>query len=102
MSKLTPLIVDLRDDAPISTTSVGRPTGHEKGLFLQDKIDDLEGIGLLTPAMNPICASRAFAVPKKGPKKYRVVTDMRGLNKWSKKTALLMPNLDEQLCRFGN
>ena len=52
--------------------------------------------------MNPIYASPAFVVPKKGPKKYRMVIEMCELNKWSKKTALLMPNLEEQLSRLGD
>ena len=68
MSKLIPFEVELRDDAPQFITAQGRPTGHEKDLFLLDEIDDLEGLGLLTPAMNPMYVSPAFVVPKKGPK----------------------------------
>ena len=64
MSKLTPLEVEFHDDAPQSITAAGRPTGHEKVLSLQGKIDDLEGLGQLTLAMNPICASPALVVPK--------------------------------------
>ena len=49
------------------------------------------------PASTSNVGSPVFVVPKKGPKKWRMVVDMRALNNISKKTALIMPILEEQL-----
>ena len=43
MSKLTPLEVELRDDAPQSITAAGRPTRHEKGYFCRTRSTILRG-----------------------------------------------------------
>ena len=102
MSKLTPMEVELHDDAPDNLPAAGRTMGHEQTLFLRQKLADLEKLGLVKVATNPVYASPAFVVKKKGPKKWRMVVDMRELNKWTKPTALLMPILEEQLARLGD
>ena len=102
MSKLTPMEVELVEDAPSTLPAAGRSMGQQQTLFIRQEFADLEKVGLVKPAKTPVYASPAFVVKKKGPKKWRMVIDMRELNKWTKKTALQMPNLEEQLSRLGN
>ena len=52
---------------------------------------------MLVPEYNPLYGSPVFVVPKKGPKKWRMVVDLRLLNKYSKKAALDLPHLENQL-----
>ena len=53
--------------------------------------------GLIRPTFNPLYGSQAFLVPKKGPEKYRMVVDMRKLNQQTKRSSLMMPNLEQQV-----
>ena len=96
MSKLDPIEVELiSGHEPVR--GYGRTMGQEQKIFLEKKIEDLIKIGILKRAKNPIYGSPIFVVPKKGPKKWRMVVDMRALNKITVRTALDMPFLDQQL-----
>ena len=96
MSKLDPIEVELKPGHE-PPNSYGRTLGYEQRMFLNDKIKDLIKIGILKESANPIYGSPIFIVPKKGPKKWRMVVDMRALNTITIKTAMEMPLLDEQI-----
>ena len=64
--------------------------------FLRGKIEDLCKLGMFRPDPNPDVGSAVFVVPK-APGKYRMVVDLRELNKYTLKTTLHLPNLDNQL-----
>ena len=98
MSNLTPIKVELVANHPeIKAGEVTQFGNREKIEFLQRKFEDLERAGICKPAKNPIYSCIAFAVPKKQPGQFRMVGDFRKLNKYSKRTALQMPNLEQQL-----
>ena len=96
MSLLDPIEVVLKEghDIPFCT---GRNLGQEQREFLEKKLHDLMLIGIIKEAANAYYGSPIFIVPKKGPKKWRMVVDMRNLNKISVKTAMQMPLLEDQL-----
>ena len=52
--------------------------------------------------LNPIYGSPVFLVPKKGPNKFRMVVDLRLLNKYSRKTPLDIPHLENALNHVQN
>ena len=68
-------------------------------IFVRNKLQGLEELGMVYQAKNPTYGSPAFAVDKKGPKMFRMVLDLRRLNKWTVKSSLAMPNLEEQEAR---
>eukprot|EP00924_Labyrinthula_sp_SR-Ha-C_P013175 snap_masked-scaffold_12-processed-gene-11.61-mRNA-1 protein AED:1.00 eAED:1.00 QI:0/0/0/0/1/1/2/0/130 len=49
------------------------------------------------PSRNPKHGCQIFLVPKKGPEKYRMVTNMKPLNKVTIKAPLTMSNLEQQV-----
>ena len=61
--------VELVEDAPSTLPAAGRSMGHQQTLFIRQKFADLEDLGLVKPATNPVYASPAFVVKKKGTKK---------------------------------
>ena len=95
MSRLEPIKAFLTPDHP-PINQKARLMSHEKLTFLKSKIRDLLDIGMLKPAHNPIFGSPVFVVPKKG-NKFRMVVDLRLLNKHSIKTSLDLPHLENQL-----
>ena len=85
MSKLTPITAELVEGHP-PIDSKARLIGPEKMEYLQGKIEDLVRMQMLIPEMNPMYGSPCFVVPKKsmnGQKRYRMVVDMRLLNKYT-------------------
>ena len=52
MSKLTPMEVELVEDAPSTLPAAGRSMGHQQTLFIRQKFADLEDLGLVKPATN--------------------------------------------------
>ena len=101
MSKLTPIEVDLK---PGHTPCLARGRmmpSQEEQLFLENKLADLTKMGIVRPAKNPIYGCIAFTVPKKGPKKWRMVIDMRPVKLITQKTALKLPHLEQQLGLVG-
>ena len=65
-------------------------------------MEKLEEMGIVKIAKNPTYGAPAFVVPKKGPKKWRMIIDLRALNEWAVKTSLQMPILEAQIGRVGN
>ena len=53
-------------------------------------------MGIVRETKNPVYGSTAFTVPKKGPKKYRMVLNMKPLNNITKNSALVLPKLEKQ------
>ncbi len=96
MSSLTPIECHLKDP---SAEIIANPRylGRDQMEFLKKRLDSMVERGLLRPTDNPHYGSQAFLVPKKGPEKYRLVVDMRKLNENTKRSSLLMPNLEQQL-----
>jgi len=101
MSRLTPIRAVLTPNHP-SIAQKPRTMSFEKLEFLRIKIDDLVRIGMLEPNFNPLFGSPCFVVPKKGPKRFRMVVDLRLLNKYTQATPLDLPNLENQLQHLQN
>ena len=101
MSNLTPISVQLKD-GHVPCLARGRVMpSQEEQIFLQNKLADLTRMGIVRPAKNPVYGCTAFTVPKKGPKKYRMVIDMRPLNDITVRTALQLPHLEQQMGFVG-
>jgi len=99
MSNLHPITVQLYDNAPGEIMANPICQGTRQRLFLRQKLKGLEELGMVYQAKNPTYGSPAFAVDKSGPKIFRMVLDLRRLNKWTVKSPLAMPNLEEQVSR---
>ena len=96
MSSLSPIECHLKTDEEIIAPP--RWLGREQMEFLRAKLDSMVQRGLLRPTMNPHYGSQGFLVPKpKSKEPYRMVVDMRKLNKQTKRTSLMMPNLEQQI-----
>ena len=101
MSKLQPIECIMEDNHP-PICERARMMNRDKMEWLRTKIDDLVAMGMLEVDPNPTFGSPCFVVPKKGPKKYRMVVDMRLLNKYTKPTACDLPHLEQQLMSIGD
>ena len=99
MSNLHPITVTLYPDAPGEIMANPICQGTQQREFIRNKLQGLEELGMVYQAKNPTYGSPAFAVDKKGPKRFRMVLDLRRLNKWTVKSPLAMPNLEEQVAR---
>ncbi len=122
MSKLPPIHAEMNDDfQPFLPFKINM--GREQEEFLEYKFAALAEAGIIKRATEPVNGTSVFVVPKKPPqylldqmkkmtpeeladpefrkmyllKSYRMVADMRALNRMTKKTALLMPLLEDQL-----
>ena len=100
MSRLQPIECCLHDNHP-SLCEKSRMMNADKLKWLKQKIDDLVRMGMLEVEPNPTYGAPCFVVPKKGPKRYRMVVDMRLLNKYTKPTACELPHLEQQLLSIG-
>ena len=96
MSSLTPIRATLKTGHP-PISEKARSMSFEKLEFLRGKLEDLIKIGMIEQEPNPRFGSPVFVVPKKGPKRFRMVVDLRLLNKYSELTPLDLPNLENQL-----
>ena len=101
MSLLTPLEVKLKPHHQPCLARGRVMPSQEQQVFLDQKLKDLTAMGIVRPAKNPIYGCTGFTVPKKGPKRWRLVIDMRPLNEISEKSALKLPNLEQQLGFLG-
>ena len=103
MSDLSPITIRLSDTSPQHISAKGRPlAGKEQQEFLINKLRSLQKLGIVEPAKNPTIGSAAFVVRKKGPAKWRMVVDMRTLNRHTVPTACKLPHLEQQLSFIGN
>ena len=96
MSNLVPIECHLKDpNAEIFCTP--RWLGQNQMEFLKRRLLSMLTRNLLRKTFNPLYGCQAFVVPKPGKEKYRMVLDMRLLNKHTRRTSLLMPNLEQQV-----
>ena len=100
MSKLEPIECILEENHP-PLCERARMMNADKTNWLRQKIDDLVKMGMLEVEPNPIYGAPCFVVPKKGPKRYRMVVDLRLLNKYTRPTACELPHLEQQLLSVG-
>eukprot|EP00924_Labyrinthula_sp_SR-Ha-C_P006998 augustus_masked-scaffold_8-processed-gene-6.62-mRNA-1 protein AED:0.40 eAED:0.40 QI:0/-1/0/1/-1/1/1/0/1501 len=87
--------------APESITVKARAVGHKQERWLRTKIETMLKDRLIVQADpdNAHFAARVFIVPKKGPAMYRMVVNMKPLNKWTVGSAEQLPVLEHQLSR---
>ena len=76
---------------------INRNLGPRQLEALREKLDTLLKIGMIEPVTDPIWSSPVFMVPKKQKGTFRMVIDMRPLNRKVERTALPFPNLEAQL-----
>eukprot|EP00924_Labyrinthula_sp_SR-Ha-C_P014472 augustus_masked-scaffold_95-processed-gene-0.34-mRNA-1 protein AED:1.00 eAED:1.00 QI:0/0/0/0/1/1/3/0/396 len=65
--------------------------------YLRAKLESMEKRNLIRRSRNPKHGCQTFLVPKKGPEKYRMVTNMKPLSRFTIKTPLTMPNIEQQV-----
>eukprot|EP00924_Labyrinthula_sp_SR-Ha-C_P004037 augustus_masked-scaffold_3-processed-gene-11.43-mRNA-1 protein AED:1.00 eAED:1.00 QI:0/0/0/0/1/1/4/0/1016 len=96
MSKLDPILWNVIPNAVFSIDTP-RNSGPTMLGYLRTKLESMEARGLIKRSRNPKHGCQTFLVPKKGPEKYRMVTNMKPLNKVTIKTPLTIPNLEQQV-----
>ena len=101
LSDLTPFDAVLKPGAKLPYVRRTIPLNQEKLTFLENHLGIMEKKGLITRVKNPKFGCAIFLVPKKGPKKWRMVADMVPLNKVCERTPLQMPLLEQMLGFFG-
>eukprot|EP00924_Labyrinthula_sp_SR-Ha-C_P002389 snap_masked-scaffold_16-processed-gene-2.6-mRNA-1 protein AED:1.00 eAED:1.00 QI:0/-1/0/0/-1/1/1/0/2052 len=102
LSGITPIRCDL-----IAGTVVGMqkqiPLGQEQEDFLHTRIQQMIKSGIIYVNKNPTTAMSVLVVPKKGPKRFRLVVDFRPLNDVTQKVNNTLPRIELQLDRVrGN
>eukprot|EP00924_Labyrinthula_sp_SR-Ha-C_P013616 snap_masked-scaffold_5-processed-gene-8.34-mRNA-1 protein AED:0.46 eAED:0.46 QI:0/-1/0/1/-1/1/1/0/784 len=79
------------------------PLGQEQEDFLFKRIEHMLRAGIIEVNKNPTTAMSVLVVPKKGPKRFRLVVDFRPLNRVTKKVTNTLPKIEVQLDRVkGN
>eukprot|EP00924_Labyrinthula_sp_SR-Ha-C_P001742 snap_masked-scaffold_64-processed-gene-0.37-mRNA-1 protein AED:0.39 eAED:0.40 QI:0/0/0/1/1/1/2/0/1625 len=97
MSRMDPIICFLKDEKA-EIISQPRWMGLHKMEVLRNKLKSMVDRELIRPTKNPMYGSPAFLVPKPGrPGEWRMVVDMKLLNSHTRKTPLIMPNLEQQV-----
>eukprot|EP00924_Labyrinthula_sp_SR-Ha-C_P005602 snap_masked-scaffold_92-processed-gene-0.20-mRNA-1 protein AED:1.00 eAED:1.00 QI:0/0/0/0/1/1/2/0/167 len=77
--------------------------GIEKEEFMKKKVDQMIKNKIVEVNDDPTTCMRAFVVPKKGSKKYRMIVDFRPLNAVTQKVVNNLPNIDLQVDKIkGN
>ena len=87
MRRLEPIKAHLQKNH-LPMNQKARVLSFEKLEFLKLKTADLLWMNMLVPSHNPIYGSPDFVVLKKGLKKFRMVVDLRLLNKYSRQKPL--------------
>lgn len=101
MSNMTPMRVEIAEgETPCRAKA--RNLGPQQLQYLREKLETLEKIGMITPAPHATWSSPVFVVPKSTKGQWRMVVDMRELNKKVVKTALGFPNMEAQLAATKN
>ena len=101
LSDLTPMEVNLKPNTPLPKVRASMPLSPEQMVFLQKHLNIMVEKKLLKKVKNPKTGCAVFLVPKKGPKKWRMVADMVCLNRCCTKTPLIMPLLEQMLSNLG-
>jgi len=97
LSKLSPMKVELKHPHIKPCVAKARNFGTVQIDFLRKKIDVLVKIGMLVECPDPTFSSACFVVPKKIGNDFRMVVDMRPLNRLVKKSGFSMPLMEDQL-----
>eukprot|EP00924_Labyrinthula_sp_SR-Ha-C_P015340 snap_masked-scaffold_87-processed-gene-0.0-mRNA-1 protein AED:0.48 eAED:0.48 QI:0/-1/0/1/-1/1/1/0/1690 len=108
-NNLTPMRVEIN---PSSSTFVSKPYPVKKLILeeLKKKIQELTDMGMIYREPNPFFSSPVMMLPKpRKPTEYRMVVDLRKVNKNCLPTGLGLPDLEAQLgwlkgneCWFGS
>eukprot|EP00924_Labyrinthula_sp_SR-Ha-C_P007846 augustus_masked-scaffold_28-processed-gene-4.111-mRNA-1 protein AED:1.00 eAED:1.00 QI:0/0/0/0/1/1/2/0/831 len=97
MSKTDPIICFLMD-GKAEIISQPRWMGLHKMEILRNRLKLIVDRELIRPTKNPIYGSPGFLVPKPGrPGEQRIVVDMKLLYSHTRKTPLIMPNLEKHV-----
>ena len=102
MSDLTPFPLRLKPGCNPAMPRRRIPMTPEQVNWLKNHLNGMVEKGIISPVENPRHGSIVFLVPKKGPKKWRMVTDMVALNKITERTPLQMPLLEQMLANIGD
>ena len=95
ISKLTPLEPKLKPGAE-PCFAKPRNMSHKQLVGLQEHINKMVALGMLTKVHNPVWGTPVFVVPK-GKDKFRMVADFRAVNARSLKSTLPMPNIEQMV-----
>eukprot|EP00924_Labyrinthula_sp_SR-Ha-C_P016187 snap_masked-scaffold_4-processed-gene-21.51-mRNA-1 protein AED:1.00 eAED:1.00 QI:0/-1/0/0/-1/1/1/0/2106 len=98
LSSLTPIRCDLLPGKQVGVLNQ-HALGFEQEKFLVKRIDQMLKAGIIRVNENPTTAMAVLVVPKKGPKRFRLVVDFRPLNRITQKVSNSLPRLDLQLSR---
>eukprot|EP00924_Labyrinthula_sp_SR-Ha-C_P008557 augustus_masked-scaffold_32-processed-gene-3.36-mRNA-1 protein AED:1.00 eAED:1.00 QI:0/-1/0/0/-1/1/1/0/1737 len=98
LSIITPIRCDLLPGERVGIQKQ-LPLGQEQENFLHKRIAHMEKAGIIYPNKNPTTAMSVLVVPKKGPKKFRLVVDFRPLNKITQRVNNTLPRIELQLNR---
>eukprot|EP00924_Labyrinthula_sp_SR-Ha-C_P012033 augustus_masked-scaffold_26-processed-gene-2.4-mRNA-1 protein AED:1.00 eAED:1.00 QI:0/0/0/0/1/1/3/0/425 len=102
LSIITPIRCDLLPGERVGIQKQ-LPLGQKQENFLHKRIAHMEKAGIIYPNKNPTTAMSMLVVPKKGPKKFRLVVDFRPLNKIIQRVNNTLPRIELQLNRVrGN
>eukprot|EP00924_Labyrinthula_sp_SR-Ha-C_P000042 augustus_masked-scaffold_60-processed-gene-0.71-mRNA-1 protein AED:0.69 eAED:0.69 QI:0/-1/0/1/-1/1/1/0/2071 len=102
LSKITPIRCDIIEGAQVGVQKQ-LPLGQEQEDFLHARINHMVKAGIIQVNKNPTTAMSVLVVPKKGPKRFRLVVDFRPLNRVTKKVSNTLPKIELQLDRVkGN
>eukprot|EP00924_Labyrinthula_sp_SR-Ha-C_P013317 snap_masked-scaffold_45-processed-gene-1.2-mRNA-1 protein AED:1.00 eAED:1.00 QI:0/-1/0/0/-1/1/1/0/142 len=94
---MDPIICFLKDEKAEIITQP-RWMGLHKMEILRNKLKSMVDRELIRPTKNPIYGSPAFLVHKPGrPGEWIMVVDMKLFNSHTRKTPLIMPNLEQQV-----
>ena len=101
MSDLTPFPAFIKPGHEPCLPRRTIPLTADQQEWLKGHLEGMMRKGILVPVKNPTHGSAVFLVPKKGPKKWRMVTDMPPLNKITQRTPFVMPLLESMLANVG-
>eukprot|EP00924_Labyrinthula_sp_SR-Ha-C_P003155 augustus_masked-scaffold_15-processed-gene-0.43-mRNA-1 protein AED:1.00 eAED:1.00 QI:0/0/0/0/1/1/2/0/2053 len=102
LSKITPIRCDIIQGADVGVQKQ-LPLGQEQEDFLHARINHMVKAGIIQVNKNPTTAMSMLVMPKKGPKRFRLVVDFRPLNRITKKVSNTLPKIELQLDRVkGN
>jgi Reverse transcriptase (RNA-dependent DNA polymerase) len=99
ISRLPPVTCELIDGAPSYLNVKLQGCGAEQEKWMRGKIAMMVEMKQLQKVLKADYSCAARVTTKKGPVPFRMIVDMRPLNEITKKTALQLPLLEQQLHR---
>eukprot|EP00924_Labyrinthula_sp_SR-Ha-C_P004884 snap_masked-scaffold_1-processed-gene-15.23-mRNA-1 protein AED:0.47 eAED:0.47 QI:0/-1/0/1/-1/1/1/0/1610 len=98
LSDLTPINCTLEDGKSVGVLKQ-HPVGPEQEQFLHRRVEQMLKASMIRVNTDPTTAMSVMVVPKKGPKRFRLVVDFRPLNSITKRVSNTLPKLDLQFNR---